>query len=140
MTRFLFVFVIIACLILPVGCRKSTPTNPETVLNTPTDAEEAALQEVGNLYGFYATYHKKGPTGWEDLKAQASKANADTKQKALDAIEAVQAAGFKMKWGVDLPLMEKEGKKPNEYVIAESPDGRRKLMFSGNVETTKAAE
>lgn len=139
MSRFLFAFVVVACLILQVSCRKSTPTNPESILATPADAEEAALQMVGNLYGFYATFHKKGPTGWDDLKAQASTADAETKQKTLDAIKVVQEAGFKMKWGVDLALLLKEDRKPSDYVIGESPDGRRQLMFGGNVKT-KAEE
>lgn len=140
MSRYLFFFVIVTCLSLQVSCRKSTSTNPETILTTPTDAEEAALQVVGNLYGFYATFHKQGPTGWDDLKKQASTANAETKKKAFDAIQVVQEAGFKMKWGVDLELLMKEDKKPNDYVIGESPDGLRKLMFSGNVKTTKSEE
>lgn len=140
MTRFFVACVCIAALILCDGCRKTTPANSESTLTNPADAEEAALQVVGNLYGFYATYHKKGPTGWDDLKAQVSNTGADTKKEALDAIDVVQAAGYKMKWGVDLPLMAKEGINPDDYVIAESPDGHRKLMFSGNVKTIKPEE
>jgi len=140
MTRIFISCLLIAALTLFGGCRKTTPTNPDTILTSPADLEEAALQLVGTLYGVYAISHKKGPTGWADLKAQASNAGAADEKKALDAIKQVQAAGYKMTWGVDLPLIKKEGIKANDYVIAESTDGHRKLMFSGNVKTTKAEE
>ncbi|QDU09389.1 hypothetical protein [Gimesia aquarii] len=140
MTRFFVACVCIIAFFFCDGCRKTTPADSESTLTNPADAEEAALQVVGNLYGFYATYHKKGPTGWEDLKAQVAEVGEKTKKEALEAIKVVQVAGYKMKWGVDLPLMAKEGIKPDDYVIGESPDGRRKLMFSGNVKTTKAEE
>jgi len=137
MTRFIIAGVLVAGLIFSGGCRKTTSDNPETILTTPADAEEAALQVVGTLYGVYAFSHKKGPSGWDDLKAQAANAGTSAQKKALDAIEQVQAAGFKMTWGANLSSIKKEGVKPDDYVIAESPDGRRQLMFGGNVKTTK---
>ncbi|MCH9652332.1 MAG: hypothetical protein K0U86_04100 [Planctomycetes bacterium] len=137
MTRLFISGILLAGLIFCGGCRKTTPDNPETILTSPADEEEAALQVVGNLYGFYAAYHKKGPTGWDDLKDASSNATASAQKEASDAIQQVQAAGFKMTWGVDKPLLKKEGIKADDYVIAESADGLRKLMFSGNVKTTK---
>ncbi|MFK7777636.1 MAG: hypothetical protein QM501_05885 [Gimesia sp.] len=137
MTRFFIAGLLIVGLTLSGGCRKTTSDNPSTILTTPADAEEAALQVVGTLYGVYAISHKTGPKGWDDLKAQASHASASPKKKALDAIEQVQAADYKMTWDANLSLIEKEGIKPDDYVIAESADGLRKLMFSGNVKTTK---
>lgn len=138
MTRYFIPFLLTTCLIFAGGCRKTTSTNPDTILTAPADTEEAALQLVGTLYGVYAVYHKKGPTSWDDLKAQAANAGESDRKKALEAIALVQTAGYKMIWGVDLPLMKKAGIKPDAYAIAESADGQRKLMFSGNVKTTKA--
>jgi hypothetical protein len=138
MTRFFITCLLIAGLTLLGGCRKTTSDNPSTILTSPADAEEAALQVVGTLYGVYAISHKNGPQGWNDLKAQASNASASAEKKALDAIEQVQVADYKMTWGANLSLIEKEGIKPDEYVIAESSDGLRQLMFGGNVKTAKS--
>lgn len=138
MSRLFIICALTTCLIFAGGCRKTTSDNPSTILTAPENAEEAALQVVGTLYGVYAVYHKKGPTSWDDLKAQAANAGPSDQKKALEAIVLVQAAGYKMIWGVNLPLMKKAGIKPDAYAIAESADGHRKLMFSGNVKTTKA--
>ncbi len=140
MIRFTAVVLLLASFVFFTGCRKTTPSTPVTMLTDPADSEEAALQVVGNLYGFYVAYNKTAPTGWDDLKAQASKASSDAQQKAFDAIDQIQAAGYKMKWGVDKSVIAQAKVKPGEYVIAESADGRRKLMFSGIVKTEKSEE
>lgn len=137
MTRLFITCFLIVGFTLLGGCRKTTHDNPSTILPPPADAEEAALQVVGTLYGVYAISHKSGPKGWDDLKAQAANAEASAEKKALDAIAQVQAANYKMIWNANLSSIQQEGSKPEEFVIAVSPDGHRKLMFSGNVKTTK---
>ncbi|MCA9005490.1 MAG: hypothetical protein KDA70_09485 [Planctomycetaceae bacterium] len=135
MVRFQYaVIVVVLGMLLLAGCSKpvSQPT-PVSENATPKDPEEEALNIVAIVYDNTARFTKKPPEGWSDLEGFTSKMDSTAAPKARAAIKKIQSLNYKMKWGVDLHRIISEDKKTEDYVIAESPDGRLKATYSGRI-------
>lgn len=121
---------LVMVLSLVLGCSKPAPV-PQS--STPEDPEEAALVTVAGVYSAMGLFKKKPPTGWKDMEDYTSSLRSSTRTKAVDAINKIRSLNYKMEWGVDLSRIIKEEKKPDSYVIGESPDGRLKVTYSGKI-------
>lgn len=135
MVRFQFaVIIVVLGLLLMAGCSK--PVSQPTAVSdnaASKDPEEEALYIVAIVYDNTARFTKKPPEGWSDLEGFTSKMDSTAASKARAAIKKIQSLNYKMKWGVNLHSIISEDKKAEDYVIAESPEGRLKVTYTGKI-------
>lgn len=132
MTHFKIALSFFLVLSLAVGCgRPASQQAPKS--SKPKDPEEAALVTVAGIYAAHSLWKKKAPEGWSDLENYTSTIASSSRTEVMDAINKIRSLNYKMNWGVDFSRIFKEDKKPETYVIAESPDGRLKATYSGTI-------
>ncbi len=84
------------------------------------------LKQVGLTFHTYHDQKKKGPASWDDFIAFAKSVG-----QSADSVERVKAAGYEVKWNVDLNKLDKP---ISESILAEKPGSDLKLYCDGSVQ------
>ncbi|MCA9015778.1 MAG: hypothetical protein KDA77_10645, partial [Planctomycetaceae bacterium] len=139
MTQLKIALSLLLVISLTVGCGR--PASQQASQSSKSkNPEEAALVTVAGIYSAHSLWKKKAPEGWSDLENYVSTIASSSRTEVLDAINKIRSLNYKMKWGVDFSSIFKEDKKPDSYVIGESPDGRLKVTYSGKIIKGEANE
>lgn len=131
-------FLLLLLFSIPVsGCGRSASPPKQSA---PQDPLEQALDIVTAIYTISARVQETPPRSWDDLIAYAEELQDPARKDALDAIEKIKSLDYKVTWGMNLETIKDQNADYSEFVIIESPDGRLKSTFGGQILRSETAE